>query len=233
MPSGPRNIYYGWWVVATTFTINMLLLGLYYVGFTVLFLPFSRDLNINRTLASLPFSLARGIGALSSPIAGIATDRIGPSKVFFVGTIISGLGYILLSRSPTYIFFLIVFVLVITPGVHGGMGAPGPASVSRWFRKQRGLAFFYYCYWICCWRVHPRSNNCARSTKPRMAHYNSNTRYLPSICCSTTSRSFAPFAIFRWNHNKWSPSKNLPQYYRSIQTMCLFRSRYAPKLIGS
>ncbi|MDP6108385.1 MAG: hypothetical protein QGI33_08125, partial [Candidatus Brocadiia bacterium] len=94
-----KRVYHGWWVVAIAFAINALVMGVYYMGFSVFFLPFGRDLKVNRTAASLPFSLARAIGVVTSPLAGLAADRFGPAKILLLGGLVAGLGYVLVSRS--------------------------------------------------------------------------------------------------------------------------------------
>ena len=101
-PGRLGRVYYGWWVVAVAFVINALVSAVYYVGFSVFFLPFSRDLKIDRTAASLPSSLAWAVSSLTSPLAGLAADRLGPAKILFASGLAAGIGYVLLSWSRTY-----------------------------------------------------------------------------------------------------------------------------------
>lgn len=136
-----NHIYYGWWIVASSFVLNALCTGVYFLGFSVFFLPITRDLQISRAAASLPFSLARVLSALIIPLLGMTVDRLGPAKLLLVGGLLAGLGYLLLSWSPNYIIFLIVFVFAITLGIQSGFDAPSFPAVNQWFEKKRGFAF--------------------------------------------------------------------------------------------
>ena len=134
-----KNVFYGWWIVAISFAVNSLGTGLYWLGFSVFFLPISRDLGINRTATSLPFTL-RGIFAIFwSPFVGLLVDRMGPAKVLFLGAIVGGIGFLVLSRVNTFTLFIIVFVLVVSPGMIS-FDAPTTTATGRWFTRKRGLA---------------------------------------------------------------------------------------------
>ena len=141
MPSRLRRIYFGWWIVSTAFVLNAFSGGLYYLGFTVFFLPVSRDLHVGRTAASLPFTLSRLTSVGTFPAAGWASDRFGPSRVVVAGGLLAGLGYILLQVSHSYLVFLMVFVFVVTIGMQFGYETPGLVAVSRWFTRGRSVAF--------------------------------------------------------------------------------------------
>lgn len=109
-------------------------------GFTVFFLPLSRDLGINRAATSLAFSLARAEGALEGPFVGYLIDRFGPRPMLLLATTMCGAGYILLAWVDSYTTFLIVYLGVIslsfTPGfVHASM-----AVGDTWFIRYRARA---------------------------------------------------------------------------------------------
>jgi MFS family permease len=135
-----NRVFYGWWIVAISFIVNTVPCGLYFLGFSVFFLPISRDLNITRAAASLPFSLARFISGAQSPFIGILTDRIGHAQVLFVSTLLAGLGFVLLSQVHSYFTFNFVFLLLLAPAFQGGFDAPAFAATNQWFVRRRGLA---------------------------------------------------------------------------------------------
>ena len=134
-----KNIFYGWWIVTISFVVNSLSTGFYWIGFSVFFLPISRDLEIGRAATSLPFTLRGVVGIFQSPLTGLLVDRMGPAKVLFVGAIVGGLGFLLLSRVNTYALFLIVFLCVVSPGMTSFDG-PTAAATGGWFARKRGLA---------------------------------------------------------------------------------------------
>ncbi|MCZ6452564.1 MAG: hypothetical protein O6918_17095, partial [Deltaproteobacteria bacterium] len=70
----PGGLYYGWRMLAVGSLMRMLGGGLHFYGFTVFFLPLSRDLGLSRAATSLVFSLARAEGAIEGPLAGYLID---------------------------------------------------------------------------------------------------------------------------------------------------------------
>lgn len=135
-----KKIFYGWWIVGISILVNAVPAGLYFVGFSVLFLPIARDLNMNRASASLPFSLTRIITGFQSPLIGIFIDRFGPSKVLFVCTLFAGLGYILLSRADSYLMYFLIILFVLSPPIIGGFDSTSINVTSQWFVRKRGVA---------------------------------------------------------------------------------------------
>jgi MFS family permease len=132
---------YHWRIVTASFLVNALATGVYFLGITVFFLPISRDFGVSRAAASMPFTLARIVSAINSPLTGFAIDRLGPAKVMLIGGALAGLGFVLLKWSPGYAFFVVVFVLLLTTGIQSGFDAPATAVVSNWFVRKRGMAF--------------------------------------------------------------------------------------------
>ncbi|MSQ16409.1 MAG: MFS transporter [Dehalococcoidia bacterium] len=135
-----RGVYYGWRVTAAGFLINALADGTYFLGFTVLLLPISRDLGVSRTAISVPFSLARIIGGALGPIAGPLIDRFGPSRVLTFAALLGGLGFVLLYWTSSYTWFLVVYLGLVSVGMQSGFGAATATAVTQWFVRRRSLA---------------------------------------------------------------------------------------------
>jgi len=75
------------------------------------------------------------MGAAAIPM-GILADKWGPRIVFTIGTVIFGLGYILLSRVSSVLQLYLVFVII---GIGSGPSDVVPLSlIVRWFDKRRG-----------------------------------------------------------------------------------------------
>lgn len=139
LPQEKRGIFYGWWVVAAGSLVNALGV-VHFKGFSVLFLPLTRDLQLSRTRISLAFSLSRGEGALEGPVAGYLIDRWGARTMLIAGAILSGVGYILFSRVNSFLAFLLVYGGVVTVGSNTGFSQALMAAVNNWFVRRRGLA---------------------------------------------------------------------------------------------
>src|SRR5215510_12432637 len=92
-----RGLFYGWRMVATGCAMRMLGGGFHLYGFTIFFLPITKELWLSLAATSLVFSLARAEGAIEGRLAGYLFDRLGSLPMMFAGVILSGLGYMLLA----------------------------------------------------------------------------------------------------------------------------------------
>ncbi len=138
MPWGNR-VFYGWWLVgagALSGTIQSLFLGF---GFSAFFLPIQEELSASRAALSLAFSFSQMEAGVTGPLNGYLIDRFGPRKVMTVGYLIFAVGYMLLSRVPSLLFFYVAYVLTaIGAGMSGYL--PVSIAVARWFNRRRSIA---------------------------------------------------------------------------------------------
>ena len=136
----PRRIFYGWWVVCACFPIGLLVSGITVAGFTAFFEPFVKEFGWSYTQISFAASL-RGLEAgIFSPIIGVLVDRFGSRKLILAGTIVCGLGLLLLSFTRSLIMFYCGFLLLAF-GATGCMGLVTMTAVADWFQKDSGKAF--------------------------------------------------------------------------------------------
>ncbi|MBI2531435.1 MAG: MFS transporter [Deltaproteobacteria bacterium] len=140
MPNKLTGLFYGWHMVAATCALRVLGAGLHSFGFTVFFLPLSQDLNLNRTSTSLAFSLARAEGAIEGPIVGHLLDRHDPRPIMLAAVLLMGVGYLLLSQVNSYVFFLIVYLGVISLAHAGGFMHAPMVLINTWFIRHRARA---------------------------------------------------------------------------------------------
>ena len=105
-------IFYGWWVVGASFLIAVYTGGVIYFGFTAIFEPVQNEFGWSYVQISLAASL-RGLEmCLLAPVMGIFVDRWGPRKLMFGGSIIIGLGLLLLSTVNSLFMFYVAFIVV-------------------------------------------------------------------------------------------------------------------------
>ncbi len=138
--AGPKRLFYGWRMILVASTMRLLGGGLHLYGFTVFFLPLSRDLGFTRAATSLVFSLARAEGALEGPLAGYLIDRFGPRPVMLTAVIMSGTGYVLLSTVNSYATFLLTYLCVISLSFAAGFMHSPMVLANTWFIRRRALA---------------------------------------------------------------------------------------------
>jgi MFS family permease len=143
LTQGPGRLFYGWWIVIIGCVQDAVKGGTFNTGFTLYFLPILGELKLSRAATSLPFSLARVEAALEGPLVGYLIDRFDVRVMLAAGTILAGLGFILLSFADSYLFFVLVFMGPLTMGFQAGFNHATMAAVNHWFRRQRGLAMSF------------------------------------------------------------------------------------------
>ncbi len=136
----PRRLFYGWWIVIIGCVLDAVKGGTYNTGFTLYFLPVLTEMHLSRAATSLPFSLAKLESALEGPLVGYLIDRFDLRVMLVLGTMLAGLGFILLSFTHSYLLFLLVFIGPVTTGFQIGFNHATLAAVNHWFRRKRGLA---------------------------------------------------------------------------------------------
>jgi len=134
-----KKIFYGWWIVGACFLIGLYVGGAVFYGFTAFFEPIRREFGWSYTQISLAASL-RGLEmGLFGPIVGFLVDRFGSRSLIFLGTIVVGLGLILLSCTQSLAMFYASFLLIAF-GAGGCALLVTMSVVVNWFRKKVGIA---------------------------------------------------------------------------------------------
>ena len=132
----PKNIYYGWVVVAAAWGIHIITAGTYVLGLGVLFNPIRNEMIWGAAVTALAFSLRQFETGILSPVVGFLVDRFGARKMVFSGVFILGLGFLLLGQIQNLWQFYVAFLfLSIGPSV--GYAQPLNATVVKWFTTNR------------------------------------------------------------------------------------------------
>src|SRR5262249_13770031 len=74
------------------------------------------------------------------PLVGYLIDRFDLRMTMALGTILAGLGFILLAFTHSYATFLLVFIGLLSMGFQMGFNQGSMAAVNYWFRAKRSLA---------------------------------------------------------------------------------------------
>jgi len=138
--SGRRRIFFGWYMVAASVVTNTVFSAAYFQGFGVLIIPIERAFGWDRWVISAALSLRQLESGIVSPAVGFLLDRFSARKLIFWSAIISGVGFVGLGFTTGIVTFFLFFV-VISLGASGVSHAvTWPVIISRWFRRNRGLA---------------------------------------------------------------------------------------------
>ena len=136
----PRNMFYGWWIAISSASVDSLKHGTFNKGFTSYIIPLRNELGIGVAAISFAEMLGRMEGGLQGPFMGWAAARFGPRVILMFGGITSGLGFILLSFTQNYLYFICVFVGLLSLGFRAGYNNATMPAINQWFRRNRGLA---------------------------------------------------------------------------------------------
>ena len=135
-----RRIFYGWYIVVASVAANTIFSAAYFQGFGVLIIPIERTFGWDRWVVSAAMSLRQLESGILSPAVGFLLDRFSARKLIFWSAIISAVGFIGLGFTNGIVTFFLFFI-VISLGASGVSHAvTWPVIISRWFRRNRGLA---------------------------------------------------------------------------------------------
>ncbi len=146
----PR-IFYGWYIVAAAAAINVYGAGVWFYGFPIFYKALLDEFGWTAAAGALVISLSRLEGGLEGPIIGWAVDKFGPRLMAIIGAIITGIGFMVMSRvsefsiGPIHVSSFVAFVLLyagwMSIGYNTGFGHASMASVNAWFIRKRSRAF--------------------------------------------------------------------------------------------
>ncbi len=135
-----RPIFFGWYMVAASIVTNTIFSAAYFQGFGVLIIPIERSFGWDRWVISAAMSLRQLESGIVSPAVGFLLDRFSARKLIFWSAVISGVGFIGLGFITGIVTFFLFFV-IISLGASGiSHAVTWPVIISRWFRRNRGLA---------------------------------------------------------------------------------------------
>jgi len=133
------KVYYGWWIVIACFFMNLYVGAIVFFSFTAFFEPIHKEFGWSYTQISLASSL-RGLEmGILAPLVGMLVDRLGSRKLLLAGSIVIGVGLLMLSFTKSLAMFYAAFLLIAF-GAGGCTSVVTMTAVANWFQKNIGLA---------------------------------------------------------------------------------------------
>ena len=131
------GVFYGYIIVGLALLVMAMTAGALFT-FSVFFAPLQEEFGWSRALTSGIFSAFMIAQGVFSILAGRLNDRFGPRFILSLGSLLFGLGFILVSRVTAVWQIYLLYGLVIAAGASA---APVPlmSTVVRWFRARRGM----------------------------------------------------------------------------------------------
>jgi len=134
-----KGFFYGWWVVAALFLVDMFgPMGRY--SLTALAPFIQEELLWTKSQIGMAFSIHLWVYSLLVLLVGWMVDRIGSRRVIFLGGLVLLIAVTLLSRLSTLWQLYLVFGVITALGVSMTHFVPNQATARKWFIKKAGLA---------------------------------------------------------------------------------------------
>jgi sugar phosphate permease len=127
-------------MVAASVLTNTIFSAAYFQGFGVLIIPMERAFGWDRWVISAAMSLRQLESGIVSPAVGFLLDRFSARKLIFWSAVISGIGFIGLGFTAGIVSFFLFFVIISLGASGVSHAVTWPVIISRWFRRNRGLA---------------------------------------------------------------------------------------------
>lgn len=134
-----KKVFYGWWIVIAVGIIHFWGAGTAFYSFTALFNPIVSEYGWSYAATSFAISLRSMETGIAAPIVGFLTDKYGPRRLVFSGSILAGIGFILLSRLDSLWSFY-AFSVFLSIGTSFCFTVPGYTAIANWFERKRSTA---------------------------------------------------------------------------------------------
>ena len=132
-------MFYGWVIVTLALVVNGLSSGPVWSGVGVWIKALELHFGWSRAQLTGAFSMAQLEGSIIGPLMGYLIDKLGPRKMVFIGLVITGLGFLLFSRTGSLFTFYLSYGMIML-GTAAGTWLPYMSVVNRWFLRKRGMA---------------------------------------------------------------------------------------------
>jgi len=135
-----KRIYYGWWVVGGAFLLLFCSMGTHFYAFPVFFDVMVREMEWPRTQVALALTVGTFVLGVMGLIIGGLIHKIGLRPVMVCGTLIAGLGFLLLTTVTEPWQFYLYYGLVLSAGIAGIEAVPTMTAVEAWFDRGKSTA---------------------------------------------------------------------------------------------
>ncbi len=135
-----KKIYYGWWVVGGSFLLLFCSLGTHFYAFPVFFDVMVREMGWARTQVALALTVGTFVIGAMGLLVGRLIHKVGLRPVMVCGTLIAGLGFLLLTTVTELWQFYLYYGLVLSAGMAGIEAVPNMTAVEAWFDRGKSTA---------------------------------------------------------------------------------------------
>lgn len=135
----PRNIFFGWYIIAAGMVINMMIGGLVFHSFSFYVAELQAEYLWSASLFSLAFTLTRVESGVLGPLQGWLIDRFSPKTMIRWGIAATAVGMLAFSRLWDEGSFIGFYFIVSIGASLGGFMTISVVTVT-WFERLRSRA---------------------------------------------------------------------------------------------
>ena len=128
-----------WIIVGVSFT-TLALTSTIIHSFSIFFVALLKEFGWSRSITAGAYSLFMILYGVIGPFAGGMVDRLGPRRVFVLGSLLWGMGLALCSLIHSWWQFYIFFGVIAAIGAGFTGWVPNTTVIQHWFKEKRGLA---------------------------------------------------------------------------------------------
>jgi len=139
LPSKKPGFFYGYWIVAIAFFCAFIHSGCGFYAFSLFIRPLQAEFEWGRGQIMVALTIFFLISGMSAPAVGRLVDRYGSQKVIVVGSLVTGIGFVMICLMHSLWLFYVGYV-VVGLGMAGTGMVPATTVISNWFEKRRGTA---------------------------------------------------------------------------------------------
>ena len=136
-PAG--ELYYGWRIVAASFSILLVTVGIGLYGPPVFLVPLQDHFGWSRAAIAGGSALAALTAGSVAPLVGVWIDRYGSRKVMTTGALVMGCSFCLLGAIQS-LWQLYAINVIAGMGITCVAWIPNQTLISNWFDRMRGRA---------------------------------------------------------------------------------------------
>jgi MFS family permease len=135
-----KKFFYGWWIVAGAFILLFCASGSHFYAFPVFFEAIIKDMGWSRAETAATLSISMFINGVTGIIVGSLIRQIGIRKIMICGSIVAGIGFLLLSSVTRLWQFYVYYGFILSIGIGSIALVPNLTAVENWFQQKRSTA---------------------------------------------------------------------------------------------
>ncbi len=138
-PPMPRRVFYGWWIVLGSTITLVFSCGIGFYSHGAILDPLRIHYGWSKGTISTALTMYFAVSGVLGMVVGQAIDRFGSKPLLILGSIITGIGFFLLSRI-TQLWQLYAVYLFLAVGTSCASPMTITTLIANWFVSKRGLA---------------------------------------------------------------------------------------------